>query len=393
MRRIILATVVTFITTHAFAYGTVLCHSLATDIDCVTVENALRASDSAIAANQACKARYPTAGEDFCNISSSVIWQHFQNACVAVFTNSQQKPFLAVEQAALNAIATALTRCISSSREERRGSDCKRVALACDGNGIPLISSAPAPAVAAVAKPAPIAIETTSSQPSPSFHTIAQYQFSDLLDLTAVRSGISFGIGIIIALLAFAKRAAIINFLIHGNLPPKLPVYGEDIQCLFKRTQRINWYGRVVFGIVVNLAMTHQQLIDLRKYWLGRVIAFDSLRRQRQNQLATMHMQLAAKAKSDAHDKKKFWSRRWATLRSLFKKLFWVIIALFNLVMALFFIRVNIARLVRGAIVESKDLTLILQAKEAIEESTTYLKEYLITANTFDGGDEIYEPK
>ena len=209
----------------------------------------------------------------------------------------------------------------------------------------------------------------------------------------SVSNGVALGIGVLIVLLAFLKRATILNLTIHGNLPLKLPVYGEDIQCLFKRTQRVNWYGRVVFGIVANLSMTNGQLTDVRKYWLGRVIAFDSLRRQRQNQLATMHLQLAVKAKSDAHDKKKFWSRRWATLRSLVKKLFWVVIALFNLVMALFFIRVNIARLVRGAIVESKDLTLILQAKQAIEESTTYLKEYLITANTFDGRDEIYEPE
>ena len=210
-------------------------------------------------------------------------------------------------------------------------------------------------------------------------------------DFGALGTGLSFGIGLIIALLIYAKRAAIANLIIHGRLPYKLPVYGEDIQSLFKFTQRENWYGRVIFGLVVNLAMNHQQLIDVRKYWLGKVIAFDSLRRQRQNQLAIMHLQLATKAKSEAHDKKKFWSRRWATFRSFTKKLFWVVIALFNLIMGLFFIRVTIAKLVRGTIVESRDLVLILQAKEAIEESTTYLKEYLTTANSFDGHDEVYD--
>ena len=112
------------------------------------------------------------------------------------------------------------------------------------------------------------------------------------------RSGISFGIGVDHCVCCFLRSAPpSLNFIIHGNLPYKLPVYGEDIQCLFKRTQRVNWYGRVIFGIVANLSMTHDQLTDVRKYWLGRVIAFDSLRRQRQNQLATMHLQLAAKAK------------------------------------------------------------------------------------------------
>ena len=100
-------------------------------------------------------------------------------------------------------------------------------------------------------------------------------------------------------------------------------------------------------------------------------------------------MQLAASAKSEAHDKKSFWSRRWATVRTFLRRLFWIFAALFRLLLSFFFIRVNIAKLVRGTIIESKDLTLIFQAKQAIEESAMYLKEYLETANTFDGRDEI----
>lgn len=166
-------------------------------------------------------------------------------------------------------------------------------------------------------------------------------------------------------------------------------MYGEDIQCLFKRKQRVNWYGRVIFGLVANFSMSQDQLSDVRKYWLGRVVAFDSLRRERQNQLAVMHMQLAASAKSEAHDKKSFWSRRWATVRTFLRRLFWIFAATFRLLFAFFFIRVNIAKLVRGTVIESKDLTLVLKAKEAIELTATYLKEYLETANTFDGRDEV----
>jgi hypothetical protein len=182
---------------------------------------------------------------------------------------------------------------------------------------------------------------------------------------------------------------AVIVAYVKGRLPKSLPVYGDDIRCVFKRTQRLNWYGRVVFGVVATLVMTKDQLADVRKYWLGRVVAFDSLRRQRQNELARMHLQLAASAKSEAHDKKKFWSRRWAMFRTFLRRLFWVFAALFRLLFSFFFIRVNIAKLVRGTIVESKDLTLVLQAKQAIEETAMYLKEYLETANTFDGRGEV----
>ncbi len=173
-------------------------------------------------------------------------------------------------------------------------------------------------------------------------------------------------------------------------MPLKLPVYGEDIQALFKRTQRVNWYGRVVFGIVANLAMTHQQLIDVRKYWLGRIIAFDSLRRQRQNALAKMHLQLAANVKSEDREKKLL-SQILGALKAIFFVFFYLLRALFSFFFGFFFTRVTLARLVRGTVIESKDLVLILQAKEAIEQSTKYLKEYLTTANTFDGRDEVYE--
>ena len=57
------------------------------------------------------------------------------------------------------------------------------------------------------------------------------------------------------------------------------------------------------------------------------------------------------------------------------------------------FIRVTIAKLARGTLVESADLVLLLQAKEAIEESGRYLKQYLEVAETFDGREELFEPK
>jgi hypothetical protein len=274
---------------------------------------------------------------------------------------------------------------------------CGAVAVICDANQASRylyavnthIVQLPTPTTAATT---PLPTQTIQQRPptiAQPTQTTSSPSLLSLFDLGRLGSGISFGIGIIIALLVFAKRASIANVVIHGNLPYTLLVCGQDIQCIFKRTQRINWYGRVVFGLVANLSMTQDQLADVRKYWLGRVVAFDSLRRERQNQLAKMHMQLAASAKSEAHDKKSFWSRRWATIRTFLRRLFWIFAALFRFLFSFLFIRVNIAKLVRGTIIESKDLTLILQAKEAIEETAAYLKEYLATANTFDGRDEI----
>ena len=205
-----------------------------------------------------------------------------------------------------------------------------------------------------------------------------------------ILGGIYFGVGIAIALLVYAKRDAIKNFLVNGSLPRKLPIYGEDIQVIFKRTQRINWYGRVVFGVVANLAMTHQQLIDVRKYWLGRAIAFDSLRRQRQNDLVRMHLQLATTTTPQPKHKSAL-SQLLAILQWIFLFVFYLLRALISFFFGFLFIRVTVAKLVRGTIIESNDFVLILQAKQAIEETAKYLKEYLDTANTFDGRDEVYD--
>jgi hypothetical protein len=216
------------------------------------------------------------------------------------------------------------------------------------------------------------------------------FQVLNLINPGAVGAGISFGFGLLIVFLLYAQRAPLSNFIIHGRLPYKLPVYGEDIQVLFKRTQRVNWYGRVIFGIVANFSMTHDQLTDVRKYWLGRVIAFDSLRRQRKNMLAVLHLQRSKQLQIP-----KFKKLRWIFAAALtiivpvFVALFFLFRALISFSLGFLFVRVTIAKLIRGTIIESKNLTHILQAKEAIEDSATYLKDYLELANTFDGRDEV----
>jgi len=134
-------------------------------------------------------------------------------------------------------------------------------------------TSRPTPSISS---PSPASKPIAQADATPTQQIIDKHAFDFLNDPNFYRmliitklvedvwTGISIGIGILLVIVIFAKRAPILNYVIHGNLPYKLPVYGEDIQCLFKRTQRENWYGRVVFGIVVNLAMTHQQLIDVR---------------------------------------------------------------------------------------------------------------------------------
>ena len=73
--------------------------------------------------------------------------------------------------------------------------------------------------------------------------------------------------------------------------------------------------------------------------------------------------------------------------------IFWLVRSVFSFFFGFLFIRVTIARLARGTIIESKDLALLMEAKDAVENTAKYLKEYLQLAETFDGREEIHEPQ
>lgn len=323
-------------THHALAFGAIACTNDELGWHCAASHNSITFDDASRAALQACSTQS--------KIECSVRLQYF-NDCAAAAAGPTSH-LLWLDHFPTPAGATRLRSSCNS-----KDGNCVILASACDA---------------------------TTSQPtwSPTFDLIPAIVSSTLAAL--------------IILLLFAFRTSIINFVVQGNLPTKLPVYGEDIQVLFQRTQRLNWYGRVVFGVVARLAMTHQQLADVRKYWLGRVVAFDSLRRRRQNELARMHLQLAATVKGETKGKTPL-SQFLTMLKVLFLFVFYLFRALFSFLFGFLFIRVTIAKLVRGTLIESKDLVLVLQAKQAVEDSTKYLKEYLTTANTFNGREEMFD--
>jgi hypothetical protein len=138
--------------------------------------------------------------------------------------------------------------------------------------------------------------------------------------------------------------------------------------------------------------MTEHQLTIVRRYWLGRVIVFDSLRRQRQNQLVQMHLQLAAQATMQQKEVTPL-RQIWSAFKAIFLPIFYVLRALISFFLGFFFIRVTIANLARGTLIESMDLPLIMRAKQSVEASAKYLKDYLLLAESFDGREDLIEPQ
>jgi hypothetical protein len=366
MRRLLLSAIFILIPHAAFSFGALSCGGPIGNVQCFATYNYDSQPEASTDSSNACAEHF---GVNYCIHNPTF---QFSNSCYAVALSP-------VEYNAVNESTPTGARKAAQDMCDMPGMShpCRVALMVCDGENAPAVTQS--------------LVSTVPALPTlafPDFLKPATFHF----DFGAVGSGISFGFGLILALLIYAKRDVVTNIIIHGNLPRKLPVYAEDIGVLFKRSQRLNWYGRVVFGITARLGLTEKQLSLVRRYWLGRVVAFDSLRRQRQNELARMHLQLAASMKAEPKDKKAL-SQILAFIKTVLLSVFYLLRALFSFLFGFLFIRITIAKLARGKLIESKDLVLVLQAKEAIEETARYLKEYLTVAETFDGREELFESK
>lgn len=314
-----------------------------------------------------------------CNLAARL-----DNECVSLAYPSVSKNQMIVGRASTRELAAqyAIAACIRAFNVF----SCNTQITLCDQK-----PSAPAPVVQQQAEPQ--SVSPAPPEEDHGFNILSDfYRILALLKLSQdVWTGIEFCLGVLVVTVAVAERAAIANFVIHGNLPYKIETRSQDIEILFVRSQRANWYGRAIFGFTAQMGMTDHQLSLVRRYWLGRVVAFDSLRRKRQNEFARLHLQLAAQAEAKPKDDKPL-SQFLAFFRTIFFCLFWLFRSLISFLIGFLFIRVNVAKLVRGRLVESADLTLLMEAKTAIEQTSHYLKEYLKLAETFDNREEVYEP-
>jgi hypothetical protein len=191
-------------------------------------------------------------------------------------------------------------------------------------------------------------------------------------------------IGILTTGLSFAILSVI--SLINGGLPDSLPTASKHIEVLIVRSQRRNWLNRVVFMIDVRMGVSLEQLQLMKKYRLGRTLVFDSARRERQNELARAQWEMAREKASRTIC---LWREEW---RGFFKRIYYLIRALISFLLGFLFIRVTLAKLIKGSHIESKSLDTILAAKHAIETAATDLKRYLEVAESFDGREDLFEP-
>jgi hypothetical protein len=175
-------------------------------------------------------------------------------------------------------------------------------------------------------------------------------------------------------------------YFFDSTLPKALPHASKQIDVLIAQSQRRTWLRRVVFVLDARMGVSAEQFDLMKKYRLGRVIVYDSLRRQRQNKLTRAHLEMALQRKSGTIC---LWREE---IRGFFRRIYYLIRSLVSFLIGFLFIRITISKLLRGAHIESKSLDRILEAKIAIETGATDLNAYLIAAETFDGREDLFEP-
>jgi len=147
MRRVIFVICITLLSTEAFSYGNVHCVKAPTgEITCFTKVNLPQFTDAESATTDDCRARYPNGEFTTCN--HPIVDHDFRNLCVAVHVDPQQQTYFAIEQKASDAVVRSLANCIN---EQHQGFSCTRLAVACDGEGVPLTANSSDP----LAAPAP----------------------------------------------------------------------------------------------------------------------------------------------------------------------------------------------------------------------------------------------
>jgi hypothetical protein len=145
------------------------------------------------------------------------------------------------------------------------------------------------------------------------------------------------------------------------------------MQLKLKRSQRSAGLmgGKIVFGLNARLELTTDEGELVQKYKLGKQSIYDSENRRKHLAEAHAHMEvsemLPSRGSSFAHFGKGLLSAAMAGLS----------------------LKVTIDSLSSGQQIECKDLDELIAAEVAILQACNSVKTYLVTAQTFDGREEI----
>ena len=397
-RSVAAAFITLFVIKPAFAYMSVYCAVSQPGI-CMAAQHPIPAVAQQ-EANRLCQSRFPTK----CS-NGQVIGSDYSCASIAALSSNKAFYFAAAANSLAGADLGAQNNCSANFHGA-----CEIVWHLCESDAVAVTTnvSPPAPAqeitqpVRTAPPTAPSRVDSTTRGPSiaqsrsdPNSPTENSWENTDwtkiltgpmLVEFLPFAVLGLFLVGVPIARFLVSERAPPPQSSLKQRRAPGLTTEVKHIEVLIARSQRMNWLNRVIFIIDARMGVGAEELDLIGKYRLGKTIVFDSARRERQNELARTHLEAAREKNTRTIC---LWREE---VRGFFRRLWLLFRALISFLLGFLFIRITLAKLIRGTHVESKSLDTILAAKNAIERGAGDLKAYLEVAQTFDGRENLFEP-
>ena len=151
---------------------------------------------------------------------------------------------------------------------------------------------------------------------------------------------------------------------------------------LIRRSQRNDgWlWDSILFVLDARLALDAEEEDLFHKYNLGPTVVYDSDAYSQHSDATYQHFNEATKVP--------IWNPSWTEIaNSLWNNL----AGLGHSAMKALSLRITLGDLVAGTHIECEDLQPILIAENQIKQAVHYLADYLQTALTFDGRDDLHE--
>jgi hypothetical protein len=168
------------------------------------------------------------------------------------------------------------------------------------------------------------------------------------------------------------------------SAPSGPPGVAGAIQLKLKRSQRTSTFGTLFYMLDARMAVSNEDLSLIQRYKLADTVVYDSKNRQQYSEAAKGHLESTREQASLLDTPKNQLVGAAKTFYRLGR-------ASFSTALAALSLRITVSSLLRGVHIECESMGELLEGEDAIITAARNVKQYLETAATFDGREEILE--
>jgi hypothetical protein len=168
------------------------------------------------------------------------------------------------------------------------------------------------------------------------------------------------------------------------SAPSGKPSVAGAIQLKLKRSQRTNTFGTLFYMLDARMAVSNEDHSLIQRYKLADTVVYDSKNRQQYSEAAKGHLESTREQASLLDTPKNQLVGAAKTFYRLGR-------ASLSTALAALSLRITVSSLLKGVHIECKSMGELLEGEDAIVTAARNVKQYLETAATFDGREEILE--